>query len=383
MSKKLDRFLRKLNTRWLNKILIALAVISIAVGGILYWVAGKGAEASLYEQTLLREKVVALAGAKSIESFLELFEGSIALLARDNDVINIGVDTQTVLDEFISDWEDSPVVEVILVDKEGIVRFVANKAGAGIKEGISVVDRDYFIWAEEAEQGDTFIGKPILPRLGAFEGQYILPVSTPVIENEEFKGVLGFAILVPELANSYLDPLKISEDTLVYLVNSEGIFLYSSIPGLVGKNMFDYLRENSFPGSETIIGLIQDKISESEDEGAFSYTRPDRRNEKTMSRYLLAYSRIHLRKAPEQKETAKPWFLAVECPAEEILSFYGRFQKQQLTELFFLVFVVLAILLLVILTIRIAQRDSYLNGFVDGRDHNHIIIQEKPKGKKS
>ncbi len=344
----------------INRLLIFLIVIFVGLASIFYFLAEKRTEASLVDQMLHREQVIARAGAKSIESFLELSGNSLAFLATNHCVVNINEETQMALDSFVDEWKETSLVEVILTDKDGQIIFIANREDTGQKPGIIVADRDYFIAAKKANQGEVFIGKPFLPRLGAYEGQYLLSLATPVYRENEFQGVLGEGILLSELTKTYLNPLKISKDTQIYLLNQEGILLHSYYPELVGKNVIEYLEGNSYLGSDKIIDWIKGKLAEPE-EGKFVFPMQNLDNKTEFKRYLLAYTPFSLGE--------RHFILAVATPREDALAFFPTFYGNQIGALVFVIFMVLAFSALLILAVRMAERDGYLHGFKNGRSH--------------
>lgn len=326
----------------------------------------------LVDQMLHREQVIARAGADSIEAFLELAGNSLILEARGPRIIEVGGNTQKELDNFIADWEDTPFVETILTDEEGEVLFVANREKTGTKTGVSVSDRDYFLAAKKAQPGEVFAGKPILPRLGAYEGQFLLPLATPVYKDNEFRGVLGMAILLSELNRTFLDPLKISQETKIHLVDKEGVFLATHIPELTGVNFFEYLEENPFPGSDLLIERFKAEFEKAveKEEGKLVYTRNELADKTNLRQWLLAYSVIHLEGSPGQsEETHQHWILAVETPKEDALAFYPPFYSNQVAALVFVLFFILTIVMVLILALRMAKKESYLKGFAHGRDN--------------
>jgi len=344
--------------------LIFLVVFFVTLACIFYFIVGNRTEASLVDQMLHREQIVVRAGARSISTFLELSGSSLTLLAKDYCVAETNKDTQTVLDDFITEWEETPLMEVVLIDEEGVVQFVANKAKAPLEPGVLVTDRDYFIAAKKALSGEIFVGKPFLPRIGAFKGQYLLPLSTPIIVDGERRGVLGAGILLSELTKNYLDSLRISEDTQVYLIDQEGVFLHSFHPELVGKNAIEYIEENSYPGSDKIVDWIKEKLTDSK-EGKYVFPMRKVDDKTKFERYLLAYSPLSLGE--------RHFILAVATPQEDALAFFGPFYGNQIGALVFIIFMVLAFSTLLLLAVRMVERDGYLRGLKDGRNHKKTL----------
>jgi hypothetical protein len=344
----------------INRLLILLIVIFVSLASIFYFLVEKRTEASLVDQMLHREQIVVRAGARSISAFLELSGNSLTLLAKDYCVTDTNKDTQTVLDNFITEWEETPLMEVVLIDEEGVVQFVANKAKTPLEPGVSITDRDYFIAAKKALPGEVFVGKPFLPRIGAFKGQYLLPLSTPIIVDGERKGVLKAGILLSELTKNYLDPLRISEDTQIYLINEEGVFLHSFHPELVGENAIEYIEENSYPGSDKIVDWIKEKLTDPK-EGKYVFPMRKVDDKTKFGRYLLAYTPFSLGE--------RHCILAMATPQEDALAFFPPFYGNQIGTLVFTIFIILAFSALLILAIRMAERDGYLHGFKNGRKH--------------
>lgn len=358
----------------INRILILFIVIFVSTGSGYYYIAGYRTEKFLNEQMLHREQIIVRAGTKSIESFLELAGYSFVELAENSEVIQMQKGTQDVLENFISNWKDTPLVEVVLIDKEGVVQFVANDTETFLKSGISVIDRDYFIAASQAKSGEVFIGKPILPRLGAFEGRFILSMSTPVLENGELKGVLGCAILLSELTKTYLDPLRISEDTQIYLINEEGIFLHSFYPELIGKSAIEYFEENSYSGGDKIVAFIKEGLTTNE-EGKFSFVMPNLYNKAEIKRNLLAYSALTV--------GDNHFILVVSTPVDDAMTFFGPFFRNQIMALVLILLSILSFSAFLIMAIRIDRKDAYLDGFTAGRNHRKEEKKESELRKES
>jgi len=341
---------------------VLIVVLFVVLGTGVVRVAKKRVEDTLVEQVLHREQVVVKAGAEEISGFLKLIGKSLAFLAEDVDhILAGGEETQAILDSFIAKWKDTPLVEVAVIDEKGIVQLVANKQKTGMKKGISTVDRDYFIAAKEVEPGKVFVGRPILPRLGAYEGQYIISLTTPIYDKGKFKGVLGSAILLSELVKSYIDPLRISGDTRAYLLNSDGLFLHMPFPDLVGVNLFDHLDTNRFLGSEWLVAKIKEKMSriKEEGEGTLVYMEPGFDDKKIRTTMLLAYFLVDV--------GDRDWILAVGTPKEDALVFMVPFHENLVMILGLMSLVILGSVALMLLIWRLVQREAYEDGFKAGK----------------
>ena len=231
---------KRLTSSWIGKLLITVIILSVAGATITFWTLGKRNEESLVEQMLHRQQVVARAGAQSIEDFLRLVSSSLSTYATNKVVIEADAATQEELNKFVKEWLETPVFSVALTDEAGVVVISANRQGAG-QTGDSLVDRDYFQWAKDKSRpGEVFIGKAIFGRFGSVKDKYLVPVAAGVFSQNEFKGVLISTVVLSELTKSYLDPLRISQETRIFLIDSKGSILYSPYEKFIGKNYFEY-----------------------------------------------------------------------------------------------------------------------------------------------
>lgn len=356
MLRRLKVFLGNIS----GNIFVFSIIFFMALGFIFYLVLGSGAREALIEQMLHREQVIARSGAGAIGGFFELAGKSLAILAKNQDIVSQDENSQKTLEEFVSHWKSTSIVEAIIVDKDGEILFVGNKAQTGFVAGVSVADRDYFIASKKAEASGVFMGKPLLPRLGAFEGQLLIPVSTPIFDKGEFKGVLVADILLSKLINDYLNPLKISSDTEVYIVSSDGELLQTPFKKAVGKNIFQQVLENPFLGSEVLMGEVKKRL-ERGGEGKIDIVYPKNLTDTTLKRRLIAYSSIEVCK--------QRFFLAVATPVEDALAFIGPIYTGQIA-MFTIIF-----LAVVAYAVRIAK----IAGFREGSSLHAKLHKETNK----
>ena len=204
-----------------------LAVLMVAA--IFYLVIGQGFRTRLQEQASSRELTIARAGANNIESFFQQIGKSLALLSQSPNVELFNSSTEDELDNFVSQWQDNGLIAgVILTDKGGIVKYNANVLGTH-DVGASVADRDYYIWASQQKRtGVYFVGSPVTSRLGASEGETIVPLSSPVFYNKFFVGALSTPVKLKPLTERYLNLMRIGNDTHVYLLDANGKSIYNN-----------------------------------------------------------------------------------------------------------------------------------------------------------
>lgn len=333
-----------------NNVFVFSAVFFAGLGIAIYILMGKGAVSMLSEQMLHREQVITRAASNSIESFISLLGHSMVTSLR----VYSG-DKSELVSSFALSWKDTPVFSALTVSKEGVVDIVYEKDAKFIPSGnpILVNDRDYFVWAKKAKSGDIFIGDLIKPRSGTLQESYLLTLSTPIIRNGTFDGVFVTTILLDDLTISYLDSLRISDATEVYLLKDDGRLIYSDrFTDSIGKNIFEFLGDNSFSGSKYIKAEVR-KALESKEEGKTRIIYP-KFDKEGLSERLIAYTPIDL-------ANNQLWYLVISTPLEDTLAFMAPVYSRQvlLTILIFLAILIYAV------------RFSRMVGFREGHNLYH------------
>jgi hypothetical protein len=373
MFKDLKKKLLSLEGNFTEKIFLVFISLCILIAGLIYLWAGERAKSYLIEQDLLKQKILAKSGAKSIENFLDYLENSFTFLSQDSRLLDSPGDIQTVLDEYYSKWTDSPVAGLLLSDDKGIVIATAGRLDKS-QIGNSILDKKFFDLTKNNLSGKVIIGAPIKSWTGDNSNELVVNLAKPVLKNGNFKGVLTIIVSLSDLAKEYLEFLKTSTDTNIYLINSDGVLLYAPTDNLIGVNIYDYLNNNPFPGSNEIVNSIKETINRQDSEGNYLYKRPGLINKNLLSQEILVFSRVKARNALDTEITAgkQPWFLAIETSDKNSLFYLKSFESRQTA-----VFIIGLILLLVfsilgIFSYRLKQRNSYLKGFEAGSHYKKI-----------
>lgn len=325
------------STQKFNFLIIFLSAIFVSLGIGLYFFYARVSESAIVEQTLHRQQVIARAGAVSMDSFFELLSAQLVIFSKNPDIVNVGENTQVVLDLFVDRYADSPFSGVILTDGKGLVLFNANRDRRP-DVGMDVSDRDYFSWARGAGAGEVFVSNAVISKVGSSKGKFVVVVATPVYENNEFQGVLAAGVVLSELAETYLTPLKFSENTRVYLIGPTGVMLHAPQEKFIGVNYFDYLNANPYPGSDLASKKLTD-VLESESERKIDVVLPNERTGE-LTRFLIATANINL--------DSNTWTLAVANPINEANLFYAPFYMTEISILLLFVFTVIVFSILVV-----------------------------------
>lgn len=281
------------------------------IGLVFYLVVFRGANASVTQQILDKQKVLVRAEASNISSFFQAFSNSVALLAQRDSIKNHSAKASGDMDVFVEQWRSSGVVGgVILVDSQGRVQLNANVLGTH-DVGMSMADRDYFSWAKTNPQsGQYFVGQPVISRLGPTKGQTIVPVASPVYKNGVFNGVVVASVKIHPLTQNYLELMKVSDVTEIYLISKQGELLYSnSLPAdSTGLDIFQSLKDNPFSGSQTLSGEFKNALNKA-GEGSLKAAYLSPKTGK-IEEHLLAYSPISL--------GSQNWLLVMASPSKEV-----------------------------------------------------------------
>jgi hypothetical protein len=333
IKEKVLSFLNKLA----NSVVFFMTVILLVLAVVFYLGFGTSARAALIEQMLHREQIVARSGSSSVGVYLNLVGNSLKILAKV-------APTQEGLNIFTEKWNDTLVTGTILTDAKGKVIVNSTRPGE-VSTEMDLSDRDYFIWAKTAAEGEVYLSNPFISRSGTSEEKYVVLISTPVLKNGEFNGVLAGAVLLSEIPEYFLDPLKISTATRIYLMDERGVILSSPISQLIGVNYIDYLNSNPFLGSLATVPTFKKALA-SREEGKIDIALQDETNGK-LTRFLIAYSPIMI------NGDERHWLLAIATPAEDALVYMGPIYARQF------VAIVAAFLAVLALGIRLAKVIAY------------------------
>lgn len=293
-----------------NSIFLFVFLLLIFLGFVFYLILGKGARNALVEQMLHREQSNARAGASSIATFVELVGNTLITISNSDEIITLGPQTDAFLESVMLKWKDTPVTSIILIDKNGKVTNAVYRELLG-KVGTSVVDREYFIWAKNAEISDFYVSVAIKSRLRG-ESYYVVPVVSPIIDKEgNFNGALAFGISVDQLTDDYMNHLKISDKTEIYIIKHDGSFIYAPTEELLGENLFEFIEEHPFLGSEFLIEKLKERL-ENVQEGKLEVAYPENVGTKSpLKARLIAYSPVTVGDGE--------WILVVATPTEDAL----------------------------------------------------------------
>lgn len=349
---------KKIVVNLFNNIFVFSALFFLSLGIAVYVLTGRSAVNMLSEQMLHREQVITRSGASAIQSFFTLFGNSISISAQNSSISLSNLkESEKVLIQLVTSSKKTPIGGFALLNDKGLAVLNSSVSSSGPVSGGSFQDRDYYLWSKSAKAGEYFIAKPVISRLGASSGKMIIPIASPVIREDGYQGILTSAVILSDLTGNFLDPLRISDKSEVYLIKDDGeIICADRFQEPVGKNIFSYLGDNSFLGSKYLNGEVKKALA-SRKEGKVRVVYPRFDQSGGLLERLVAYSPIDL-------GNGQLWYLVISTPFEDALVFMGPFYLKQ---------VLLTILIFIAILIY-AVRFSKLRGFKEGHELYH---QEK------
>ena len=287
---------------------IFLVIVVLVFGIGLYFQQGTQTQESLAQQMLHREQVITRSGSISLSVFVQSLSDQVSTYSSDSDIVSYNKnETPEDLNSLLNSWQNTPVTGVVLINKNGVVTYGVDRMGeTGI--GTDVSTREYYLWSKTAKAGDRYIGSPIVSKIGFDTGRYIVPVVSPIIKDGKFNGVLVVTFLVDEATAKFLDPLKISKSTLVFVLDHDGNFVFSPIPKLIGTNFTNLFSGTNFPGKDKIISGFKSEFANSDSQGKFDITIPNLVDGNALTRFLMTYSVVNL-------GPGNDWSLIVMTPA--------------------------------------------------------------------
>jgi len=301
------------------------------------------------EQLHNRQELAVSSGAKSIRLFLDMAKNSLLLLSQNLSATN-SRDFQDALNDFAQDWSQTPVKGVVLFDKSGKLVSIASNAGSTASENTDFSDREYFGWAKAASEGDTYLGKPIVPRVNSPEPEYILPFVTPVYRNGEFDGGLIMAISLNKLISTYMEPLKFTPKSISYFIHPDGTILAGPLERieLVGVNYFEYLKKKSYEGSQFAYEQFA-KAVRSEKSGKLDLILFSLDEQKPI-RYLISYSPLTF--------GDQHWIISLATPYDSLYTDLGSLRETGIMMFSAIVFFILTLSIIGILLSKSNQNQG-------------------------
>ena len=111
--------------------------------------------------------------------------------------------------------------------------------------------------------------KPVISDVfKAVEGFDSIAIHVPIFKGAVFKGSIGILINFESIAKRYLDVIKFGKTGYAWVVSRDGTVLYSPVPGVTGKSVFEYIK-----GKPSFVVMVNDMLKGHEGTAAYSFDR--------------------------------------------------------------------------------------------------------------
>lgn len=302
-------------------ILFFLAIF-IGLSSAIYFTINSASEKYFIEQMLHREQVITRSGAANIKGFINLSVSSLVALSHNPNILTPNSNTQHLLDETVATWQNTALSLVALIDNKGNVIAVSSNQDKIIDLTAKSTGREYFEKGIKLKRGEYYIGKPIIPILSGLPKKYLVPISVPVLDsNDQVIGIVVATFYISDIANNYMKPLRISDDTDMVILDQSGNIISSLYQQIVGQNIFEFFNNYPFVGDKIIIPHLKEYLSLAQEQ-KLDLVFPDM-VDLSLNRSLIASSPILL-------DNSQMWHLIIVTPIKDALIFVAPLVIQKI-----------------------------------------------------
>jgi PAS domain S-box-containing protein len=152
--------------------------------------------------------------------------------------------------------------------------------------------------------------KPVVSDVfNTVQGYQAIVIHYPVFKNGKFNGTIAFLLNFEQIAKDIFDDIKIGKSGYSWMLNSNGIEIYSSIPSQIGKSIYETSKAN-----HSLLKIADQMIAGKE--GLSSYTY----NKKNTEKNIVFFQPIRINNTF--------WSLAVSYSEDEITSSLANFKNK-------------------------------------------------------
>jgi PAS domain S-box-containing protein len=284
-----------LNTHY-KKTFIALALVfagaCVFLFNIFYQEAKHTAIAKLHGEQMIHARQA----AQGIEDFFATWTQTLNSISRLDEIIDTDVIGKRRLTFFLEAHQEQ-IVAITRLDERGVILYnfpATNLVGTDLSNQKHVREllRDH-----QPVVSDVF---------KAVEGFEAVAIHVPVFRGSEFKGSIGILINFEILAKHHLDVIKIGETGYAWVVSRDGTILYTPVPGLPGKSVFETTKD-----SPSLTAMANDMLKGHEGTAIYIFDRIGDRNVGPTTKYAV-YMPVHIGNTF--------WSIAVASAEQDVLS---------------------------------------------------------------
>ncbi len=220
--------------------------ILILLGSFLLYSAYSEVKSATIDQLNSQQMTLARAAARSIESFFDHYARLLDALSKLDSIADADEYGNKLMEVFYQSHAGE-IVSITRVNAAGWVLHTVpqdpriNKA--------NFFDQEHFQKVRETHLpvvSDVFMSA---------RGFVSVALCMPVLRNGAFEGTITVMIPFDELARTYLEGIKISDDGYSWMLDRKGVELYCSVRDYVGKTIFENCR-----GVPSILSIAEQMI---------------------------------------------------------------------------------------------------------------------------
>lgn len=352
---------QRLHLRHFLWFLVAVLAALVSLEMIFRWRVMDQSEAVISERLVAQEMTLVRSGALAIADFFDYKEPELLLLAV-NPAVQAGEEREgrRVMELWAKNLYEQRgiLVDAVRVDKDGIGLWTVNAEENREGEGVSLADRNYFLWAKEQKDLEVFVSEPLFARGGVLKGEWAVVMAAPVFYQGSFNGVVILGLPIGKLTEKYVTPLLFSDQAQVNLFDENGAIVTSSEAGMTGINIFEYVQDKEWPGKEEFLATVKDALAGNA--GGAVYNLYSQTLAGESMRKAVAYAPVEI--------DGQTWSLMVTVPYQGVSGIMSPFEKNWALWAVFSLICLPALILMIVFGVRVAQRDGFHDGFLDGRD---------------
>jgi signal transduction histidine kinase len=230
---------------------IAIAAACIFIFEGIYQEAKSAAITKLNQQ----QAIYARQAARGIEEFFATWTRNLNVLSGMNSIVADDSDGKAIL-KLLYETNQVRITEILRVDEKGVIRDDFPDSNA---VGLDISHRKHFI----ALLRDH---KPVISEaFKSIEKVDSVALHVPVLQGGEFKGSVAILVDFESLAKRYLDVIKVGQTGYAWVISQAGTVLYTPVPGVTGKSIWDANKDNPSAGA-LVSAMLQGR------EGTAEYT---------------------------------------------------------------------------------------------------------------
>jgi signal transduction histidine kinase len=230
---------------------VAIAAACVFIFEGIYQEAKSAEIAKLNQQQM----IYAQQAARGIEEFFATWTRNLNVLSGMNSIVADDREGKAILKLFY-DTNQARITEMFRVDEKGVIRDDIPDTSV---VGLDISHRKHFIALLRDHT-------PVISEIfKSMEGVDSVALHVPVLEGTEFKGSVGILVDFKSLAIRYLDAIKIGQTGYAWVINQAGTVLYTPVPGVTGRSIWDVNKDNPSAGP-LVSAMLQGR------EGTAEYT---------------------------------------------------------------------------------------------------------------